>query len=96
MNGFKNRKVYVVYMKGGIIRKNLAITSKSTFYHFLDNSVCTLLTANTKGGILFKLTLDSSVESPYMLNRSNTPNADVRELIMKLVFMNENYEMYKN
>ena len=82
-------------MKGGIIRKNLSITSKSTFYHFLDNSVCTLLTANTKGGILFKLTLDSSVESPYMLNRSNTPNADVRELIMKLVFMNENYEMYK-
>jgi len=87
-------KVYVVFMKGGIIRKNLAINSKLTFYSFLKNSVCTLLSKDSKGGFLFKLTLDSSVESPYMLNRSNSPLADVRELIIKLVFLNDTDGVY--
>jgi hypothetical protein len=81
-------------MRGGIIKKNQAVSAKSTFYHFVKNSVCTLITKDSKGGFLFKLTLDSSIESPYVLNRSNSPHADVRELIIKLVFLNDTNGIY--
>ena len=76
-------------MRGGIITKDPAMTTLVAFNLFLDNSTCTIITIQSTGGLLFKLTLNPDMESPFILNRSNTPLAEVRGLIIKLVFINE-------
>lgn len=81
-------------MKGGIITKDRAMTTLTAFNLFLDNSICTIITIQSGGGLLFKLTLNPDTESPFILNRSNTPLAEVRGLIIKLVFINETGDRY--
>ena len=76
-------------MRGGIITKDRAMATLDAFNSFLDNSICTIITIQSAGGLLFKLTLNPDIESPFILNRSNTPLAEVRGLIIKLVFINE-------
>jgi len=82
--------------KGGVI-----ITKKSekkpdefmsrveAFVFFIYRSTVSLLTSETRGGVLFILKLKPEYTSPYATNRSNAPNSEVRELIIKLAFLNE-------
>ena len=41
---------------GGILIKE-GRTSKEAYTYFIDNSICELITFETKGGLLFKITL---------------------------------------
>ena len=70
---------------------------KKAFVEFLYHSTCEILSYKTAGGIIIKLTLkdEEGVESPYVLTRSNNPYLEVRELILKIVFINDNKVPYK-
>ena len=88
--------------KGGVI-----ITKKSeknpdefmsrveAFVFFINRSTVSLLTSETRGGVLFILKLQPEYTSPYATNRSNAPNSEVRELIIKFAFLNEDGYGYR-
>ena len=88
--------------KGGVI-----ITKKSekkpdefmsrveAFVFFINRSTVSLLTCETRGGVLFILKLQPEYTSPYATNRSNAPNSEVRELIIKFAFLNEDGYGYR-
>jgi serine/threonine protein kinase len=88
--------------KGGILIKDefkerysgIKITLEA-FKEFLYNSVCSLLTYKSRGGILFKLELKDEFVSPYKLSRSNNPEEDVREILLKFVFISEDEKIFK-
>ena len=69
---------------GGILIKE-GRTSKEAYTYFIDNSICELITFETKGGLLFKLKLNAGLDSPYSCSRSNNPNDDIREVILKII-----------
>ena len=91
--------------KGGIqirqqfINENLGIGNipipVKAFLQFLYKSKCEILTYKSKGGIIFKLILNEGVVSPYELTRSNNPTEEVKEIILKFVFINDNEEEFK-
>jgi hypothetical protein len=78
---------------GGIIIKTGS--RRDAFLFFISNSICRLFSYTTSGGILFRLTLNPDVPSPYLTNRSNTPQIEVRELIIKIALLNEDKEYYR-
>ena len=74
--------------KGGIVI-NQGRTPEEAYNFFIDNSTCIIQTHQTSGGIVFKLTLHIGIPSPYSVSRSNDPNAEVRIVILKIVFLND-------
>ena len=73
---------------GGIVI-NQGRTPEEAYNFFIDNSTCIIQTHQTSGGIVFKLTLHIGIPSPYSVSRSNDPNAEVRIVILKIVFLND-------
>lgn len=73
--------------KGGIQLRFADQTPELAADFFISNSECLLLTRSTKGGIMFTLTLNNGLVSPYISTRSNHPNQEVRSIILKLVFI---------
>jgi len=69
--------------------------SLKAFEVYLYNARCSILTYKSRGGILFKLELKENVESPYKLSRSNAPEKDVTEILLKFVFINEDYKSFE-
>lgn len=97
--------------KGGILIKdtlfrdlNVKLTEDSAINYFIDNSIISLLSNKTHGGILFKLTLQDGVESPYYSFSSNNvrnyiTNEDrsvleLRTIILKVVAICDNVTTY--
>ena len=80
--------------KGGIVI-NKDTTPKDAYEFFINNSYCELVSYETRGGIIFKLILKPEFSSPYTCLRSNDPNAEVRTIILKLVFLNENAKKFQ-
>jgi len=78
---------------GGILIKS-EYTPESAFNYFIINSTCEIVSYRTRGGILFKLTLHDGIETPYSSSRSNCPNQDIREVLLKLSFVNEQNEHF--
>ena len=60
---------------------------RAAFDVFLHNGKCTILTYKSRGGLIFKLTLPQSIPTPYKLSRSNAPEEDVTEILLKFVFI---------
>ena len=73
---------------------NIPIPVKA-FLQFLYKSKCEILTYKSNGGIIFKLILNEGVISPYELTRSNNPTEEVKEIILKFVFINDDEEEFK-
>lgn len=71
------------------VNNNLGNIKLKAFQVFLYHSRCEILTYKSRGGIIFKLILNDGVESPYVLTRSNNPYSEVREIILKFVFIND-------
>ena len=64
-------------------------TKEQALEYFIRNSTMSFITI-TKGGILFKLTLDGSIRSsPYVINRSNYPLIEVREMLFKIILIRD-------
>jgi hypothetical protein len=57
---------------------------KTAFDEFFDNSTVSLLSANSRGGILFKMDLNKGIDSPYVLCRSQSPWTPVDSILLKL------------
>ena len=74
--------------KGGVVVKAPYTIEDATEF-FLANSNFEILSFSTKGGILFKIKLKEGIESPFVSSRSNNPNTDIKEMLFKLVFLNE-------
>ena len=79
---------------GGILI-NGGASRRDAFMFFLENSSSYLFSHETYGGILFRVTLNMGVTSPYSTNRSNAPNMEVRELMVKLLLLNENNKRFE-
>ena len=60
--------------------------SHEAYEYFYENSTLSLVTYDTKGGILLKLNYTGRDPPPYILTRSNYQNQYVTEIILKLVF----------
>jgi len=63
---------------------------KNAFDYFFDNSTISVLSAKSRGGILFKMDLNDGTESPYVLCRSQSPWTPVRSLLLKLCCISVN------
>ena len=75
--------------RGGIKIKP-PYNAEDAFRYFMDNlKLVTLITCKTKGGILFKLDLEESVESPYLITRSNYLNSPVYSILVKICYIDD-------
>ena len=83
----------MVNQVGGIII-NGGMNRRDAFMIFRKDSTCQLFSHTTIGGILFRFTLNQGVESPYSTNRSNYPQMEVRELMIKLLILNEDSKRF--
>ena len=76
--------------QGGV--KNISgLNDFDALMFFLRNCTIQLVSMGTTGGVLMKLVLSAKILSPYTLNRSNTPNQLVNELLMKICFLHDTY-----
>jgi hypothetical protein len=74
-------------MQKGGVNINHPYNPQTAIFFFITNSTCQVFSTSTTGGLLFKLTLNEGVRSPYSATRSNYPNKDVTEIIFKIVFI---------
>jgi hypothetical protein len=74
--------------KGGIIIQSI-YNSDTAANFFIQNSTCDIISYKTKGGIIFKLTLNPGIKSPYSVSRSIGTNITINQIILKLVFLHE-------
>lgn len=72
-----------------ILNDDELVAEMVAFNYFLKNSVCEVLSYKTSGGLILKLKLNDGVESPYVLTRSNYPDSKVKELLLKIVFIQQ-------
>jgi hypothetical protein len=78
---------------GGIKIKKSYGSAENAFDYFIDNlKTIKLITHETKGGILFKLDLNESVETPYFITRSNYPNKPVYSILIKVCYINDSVD----
>jgi len=63
--------------------------NNTALYFFLENSTCNILTYKSRGGIIFKLTLNEYITSPYIVNRSVSINTPLNEILIKIVFIDD-------
>jgi hypothetical protein len=75
--------------KGGVSIIEGYDNNNTALYFFLENSTCNILTYKSRGGIIFKLTLNENIISPYIVNRSNIPNTPLNEILIKIVFIDD-------
>ena len=74
--------------KGGISFR-AGYDEESAAIFFIQNSTCDIISYKTKGGIIFKLTLNRGITSPYSDSRSIDTNKSINQIILKLVFLHE-------
>jgi hypothetical protein len=79
--------------KGGVLIKE-GYNPQTAIIHFIKNSTCKVFSIHSRGGILFKLTLNAGVISPYSATRSNYPNVDIKEIIFKIVFISDDRTIF--
>jgi hypothetical protein len=80
--------------KGGVLIKE-GYNPQTAIGFFIENSTCQVFSIHSSGGILFKLTLNAGVISPYSATRSNYPNVDIKEIIFKIVFISDNNQKFQ-
>ena len=75
--------------KGGVSIIEGYDNNNTALYFFLENSTCNILTYKSRGGIIFKLTLNEYIISPYIVNRSFSINTPLNEILIKIVFIDD-------
>jgi hypothetical protein len=78
-----------MYKQNGGIIKNPNSNTIEPMRYFLDNSLLTILSSASRGGIIFELELKPGIISPFIFTRSNYPDTEVKTLIMKMMFIYE-------
>ena len=68
---------------------------KNNFDYFLEKSNIEYLSEGS-GGIIFIANLDTNYESPYVYLHHNKYNEQIRQIIFKLFFLNENVKENSN
>ena len=97
INNKKERISKELYYKNvqntGSIKNNQNF--KNNFDYFLENSNIEYLSEGS-GGIIFIANLDTNYESPYVYLHHNKYNEQIRQIIFKLIFLNENVKEKSN
>ena len=56
---------------------------------FLENSKIEEFTVGSKGGIILSAKLNNGIESPFYVYRSNYPDKQIREVLLKVIFFSD-------